>query len=138
MTLEKLKVPYECRRVFPLEGDHKKPEFLKLNPQHTIPVYKDGDFVLNESRAILAYLATVHDDDKLYPKDPKVRAKVDCRLYFDMGLFNKIVPIIVRKKLSRLFGRHRKCNALKNPIPILPCRAVCFRGTSPLRTSWKA
>ncbi len=103
MTLEKLRVPYECKKVFPLDGDNKKPEFLKLNPQHTIPVFQDGDFVLNESRAILAYLATTHGDEKLYPKDPKVRAKVDCRLYFDMSLFGRMTPIMVREMVTYYF-----------------------------------
>ncbi len=100
MTLEKLKVPYERVRVHPLEGDHRKPEFLELNPQHTVPVYREGDLVLNESRAILAYLATVHGDDHLYPRgDARLRAVVDCRLYFDMGLFSKLLNIIVSKAI---------------------------------------
>ncbi len=48
---------------------------------------KDGDLVLNESRAIMTYLATKAGSDSLYPKDPKTRAMVDQRLYFDMGTF---------------------------------------------------
>ena len=95
MTLNILKIPFNHHRVVPLEGDNKKPEFLKVNPQHTIPVYKDGDLMLNESRAILAYLATTHGNEKLYPKDPKVRAMVDCRMYSDMGFFGRMVSIIV-------------------------------------------
>ncbi len=97
MVLEKLKVPYEHTLVSIPKGEQMKPEFLKLNPQHTIPVYKEGDLVLNESRAILAYLATVHRDEELYPRDPKVRAMVDCRLYFDQGLLQKLFAYGVRK-----------------------------------------
>merc|ERR1711981_889214 len=50
----------------------------------------DGDFVLYESRAIAAYLVNKYGkDDKLYPKDAEIRARVDQRLYFDMGVFYK-------------------------------------------------
>ena len=39
-------------------------------------------------------------DDKLYPKDPKVRARVDQRLYFDMGVFYKAFGDIVYPKMT--------------------------------------
>ncbi len=61
---------------------------LQLNPMHAVPVLQDGDLVLVESRAILAYLADQYGKGKdLYPKDAKARAKVDSRLYFDAGTF---------------------------------------------------
>merc|ERR1711879_535601 len=90
MTAECLGLDYEFKVVDLMAGEHMKPEFLAMNPQHNIPTMKDGDFVMNESRAIAAYLVNKHGaDDKLYPKDAETRARVDQRLYFDMGVFYK-------------------------------------------------
>ncbi len=65
---------------------------MALNPQHNIPFYVEDGFSMNESKAILTYLADKHSDknDKLYPKDLKTRAVVNQRLMFDTSTFIKI------------------------------------------------
>lgn len=67
--------------------EHLTEQFQKLNPQHTIPTIKDGDFVIWDSHAIAAYLVTRYGrDDSLYPLDAKKRAVIDQRLHFDSGV----------------------------------------------------
>ncbi|XP_073817742.1 glutathione S-transferase 4-like [Musca autumnalis] len=72
-------------------GDNLKPEFLKINPQHTIPTLVDNGFAIWESRAIMIYLVEKYgkQDDPLYPSCPKKRALINQRLYFDMGTLYK-------------------------------------------------
>ena len=65
--LEELGVPYEVKLVSLQAGDQKKPEYLKLNPNGTVPTLVDGDFVLFESAAICQYLADKYPDKKLAP-----------------------------------------------------------------------
>lgn len=56
MTIRNLDLEVEIENVNLLAGEHMTPEFLKLNSLHQVPVLVDGNFVLTESRAILAYL----------------------------------------------------------------------------------
>ncbi|KRT81940.1 Glutathione S-transferase, partial [Oryctes borbonicus] len=85
LVAKALKLNLNVKEVNLTNGDNKTPEFLKMNPQHTVPTLDDSGFYLWESRAILTYLVNKYGsrDDPLYPKDPKPRALVEQRLYFD-------------------------------------------------------
>jgi glutathione S-transferase len=48
-----LDVPVELVLVDLKNGEQRKPEFLRLNPNGKVPVLVDGDFVLWESHAIM-------------------------------------------------------------------------------------
>lgn len=86
MLAKALGVELNKKQLNLMEGEHLKPEFVQINPQHTIPTLVDNGFALWESRAILVYLVEKYGkDDSLYPKDPQKQALVNQRLYFDMG-----------------------------------------------------
>jgi glutathione S-transferase len=55
--LEELSIPYEFVLLDMQNGEHKKPEYLEINPVGKVPAIVDGDFQLWESGAILLYLA---------------------------------------------------------------------------------
>jgi glutathione S-transferase len=57
-------------------GHNSSPEFLAINPNGTVPVLRDGDFVLWESNAIMWYLAERHGDTALWPRDPRRKASI--------------------------------------------------------------
>ncbi|KAI3893309.1 hypothetical protein MKX03_035978 [Papaver bracteatum] len=50
-------VEFEVIPVDLMKGEHKQPEFLKLQPFGVVPAIQDGDFILYESRAIIRYYA---------------------------------------------------------------------------------
>ena len=60
-------------------GEHHKPPFEAINPNHLVPVLEDGAFRLTESSAILKYLAD-KVNSPLYPKDLQARARVNERM----------------------------------------------------------
>lgn len=55
----------------------KEAEFVKLNPNATIPVIIDEDFVLWQSNSIIRYLANQYQGQNLYPKNAQQRAIID-------------------------------------------------------------
>ncbi|KAH8289029.1 hypothetical protein KR054_004308 [Drosophila jambulina] len=91
MTAQALGVEFDKKVVINTRaGEQLKPEYLKINPQHTIPTLNDNGFALWESRAIMVYLVQKYGkDDKLYPKDVQKQALINQRLYFDMGTLYK-------------------------------------------------
>ena len=56
--------------------DQLEPAFLAMNPAGMVPVLRDGDWTLNESRVINEYLEESHPEVRLAPADPRARARM--------------------------------------------------------------
>jgi glutathione S-transferase len=63
-----LNSPVDFVRVDLGKGEHKKPEYLAINPNGKVPTLTDGDVKLWESNAIMAYLARAAGSG-LWPQD---------------------------------------------------------------------
>jgi glutathione S-transferase len=74
--LRELGVDFEFVPVNLRAGEHRRPEFLAINPAGKVPVLIDGDSVIPESAAIVLYLAEKYPDKGLLPSDLKARAQV--------------------------------------------------------------
>ncbi|RQR61855.1 glutathione S-transferase family protein [Burkholderia sp. Bp9125] len=74
--LKELDADFEFVSVNLLQGEHKRPEFLRLNPAGKVPVLVDGDLVIPESAAIVLYLADKYPEKALLPADLAERAQV--------------------------------------------------------------
>lgn len=55
----------------------RSPEFIHFNPNATIPVLIDQEFVLWQSNSIIRYLANQYTGEKLYSEHPQKRALID-------------------------------------------------------------
>ena len=81
-TLQELGVEFEPITVNLVAGEHRRPEFLKINPAGKLPVLVDGELALTESVAIVLYLAEKYPEKGLLPADLTARAQVNRWLLF--------------------------------------------------------
>lgn len=75
-ALKELGLDFDYVPVDLTKGEHRTPDFLKINPAGKVPVLVDGDLVLPESAAIILYLAEKHPEKGLIPGDLQVRAEM--------------------------------------------------------------
>lgn len=75
LLLSLLGLNYELVRVDLMNGEHKQPDFLALNPFGQLPVLVDGNTVVSDSQAILTYLALKYNP-QWFPTEPEMAAQV--------------------------------------------------------------
>lgn len=77
LYLKYREIPVEIIPVALEKLENRKRPFLQINPYGKVPVLKDGDFLLSESQAIIQYLEDIGNyENSLFPKDPKLNAKL--------------------------------------------------------------
>jgi glutathione S-transferase len=102
-----LELDYERHDIGHVHGGNDTPEFLKLNPNGTVPVLCDGNGpALWETGAILRYLATRYAPDSFWPADPLGRAEVDkwaewAKINITLGFTGPVFWRVVRTAPSR-------------------------------------
>lgn len=69
-ALELKGLNYTTHRLDPGKREHKAPDIMALNPWGKVPILKDGDVVVYESLAILAYLERKHPVPALFGSTP--------------------------------------------------------------------
>ena len=95
MTLAQLNIPVETVIVDLSKLEQRKPDYLALNPNAKVPTLVDGDLVLWESNAIMAYLADkTEGGDSIYPKDLRARADVNRWLFWGANHWGPSIAIL--------------------------------------------
>lgn len=67
IVLEEIGVPFERVLVDRTVDAHKRPEYLRMNPNGLIPVLEDGGLVLYETAAVTLHLCDRHPQAGLAP-----------------------------------------------------------------------
>ena len=82
-------------------GQQKSAAFKKLQPFGKVPVLREGDFVLFESRAIMRFLASKPGGSRLVPAKPEVVALMDQAISFEVEHFTPaFMPIYFERLLK--------------------------------------
>ncbi len=58
-----------------LRPNAEDPDFLEASPFRKIPGFRDGDFAISDSSAIITYLDAIQPEPVLIPAEPKARAR---------------------------------------------------------------
>nr|WP_306798004.1 glutathione S-transferase family protein [Pectobacterium carotovorum] len=105
IALEELGLPYTLHHIHIDNGEHRQPEFLRLNPHGRIPVIKDNEtgITLFESAAILLYLA--EKTGQLLPAEPRKRWEAIQWLVFHAA---SVGPIMGQRVHFELFAQDRQ------------------------------
>lgn len=95
MTVAHLNIPVETVIVDLSKLEQRKPDYLALNPNAKVPTLVDGDLVLWESNAIMAYLADkTEGGNAIYPKDLRARADVNRWLFWGANHWGPAIAIL--------------------------------------------
>jgi glutathione S-transferase len=98
-------LPADFQVVDLFTGEHYKPPFEAINPNHQVPVLEDNDFRLTESSAILKYLAD-KTGSPAYPRDLQQRARVNERMdWINTQLSRDLAYGLV---YPQIFGTHKR------------------------------
>jgi len=76
LALEIKRAAYTTRLLERSKNEHKTPDYLALNPRGKVPTLKDGDFILSESLAILAYLDRKIPEPPLFGRTPAETGRI--------------------------------------------------------------
>lgn len=100
--LAEMGLEYEYFPVHPRSGETLKPEFLKINPRHKVPVLRHRDMILTESAAIIQYLSEAFEPPAgmHVPRDVAGRARLNEWCYFVMSELDATSLYLIRRHLG--------------------------------------
>lgn len=100
-VLEEKGLDYTIKPMSFAAGDHKKPEFEKINPNGEIPAMVDDGMVIYESTAMIEYLNDEYPEPPLLPEDSFGRAQARIvEDYCDLHFYKAIIKCLIKGKFQ--------------------------------------
>ena len=98
-------IPFEYHQVNLMQRENYSEEFTSINPWQEVPAIVYGDFKLNESAAIVPYLADAFSiDNQWYPKNIQVRARINAYLHWHhQGVRGPCIQYLFEKIIAPVF-----------------------------------
>ncbi len=115
-------VEFQSHYLDLLNFDQHAPEYLKINPNGTIPALVHDDLMLTESTAIMEYADAAFPGPKLTPDDPKERWRMRWWMRFFDQYFAPSVSMIGWSVFVGPSVRDRDPEALKAAIDRIPLK----------------
>ena len=100
---------YEPVFVHLAKGEHRQPDYAKVNPQALLPTLElDDGTRLTQSLAIMEWLDEKHPTPALLPKDPRPRARVRSLAYLVACEIHPLNNLRVLQHLKRALGQSQE------------------------------
>ena len=127
LTLAVKGLPYESKLLEFSKGEHKTPAYLRLNPRGKVPTLKDGDFVIYESIAIMAYLDRKYPEPPLFGTTPQEAGSIwqtisECESYFVSASDKVIRPVFFGKGLENVEGIQQAAESIRAELYAIDAR----------------
>jgi len=127
LALEVKGLPYESKLLEFSKGDHKSAAYLQLNPRGKVPTLKDGDFVINESLAIMSYLDRKYPNPPLFGKTAEETALIwrwllECEAYMVSAGQKVVRPIFFGKGLENVEEIQQAAQSVRGELKLVDQR----------------
>ena len=127
LALEVKGLPYESKLLEFSKGDHKSAAYLQINPRGKVPTLKDGDFVINESLAIMSYLDRKYPNPPLFGKTAEETALIwrwllECEAYMVSAGQKVVRPIFFGKGLENVEEIQQAAQSVRGELKLVDQR----------------
>src|SRR6187551_3020266 len=100
--VQHLALPVRLTTVNVYQGEGQTPTFRAINPSGKVPALVDGDFVLTESNAILAYLSECYGDFSLSSRSHARRADILRWMFWESSHWQPVLTRFLAPRVRQI------------------------------------